>query len=198
MRIVVGLGNPGRKYRHTRHNVGWMALDELAAMCGVRRDEDAPGGVLARCGETWLFRPLSYMNVCGPSVASLMRWAGADLADLLVVVDDLNLPLGALRLRPRGSSGGHNGLESLIAALGTDEFARLRLGIGPVPEGVPWRDFVLGEFVPEERAAAEELSRQAAHAARCWADRGIQEAMNKYNATVRGEPSPQEPASPHP
>ena len=105
MRIVVGLGNPGRKYRRTRHNIGWMALDELAAVCGVRGDEDVPGGVLVRCGETWLFRPLSYMNMCGPPVASLCRWAGADLADLLVVVDDLNLPLGALRLRPQGSSG---------------------------------------------------------------------------------------------
>ena len=186
MRIVVGLGNPGRKYRRTRHNIGWTALDQLAAVCGVRGDEDVPGGVVARCGETWLFRPLSYMNMCGPPVASLCRWAGADLADLLVVVDDLNLPLGALRLRPQGSSGGHNGLESLIAALGTEQFARLRLGIGPVPEGVPWREFVLGRFLPDERKPAEELAQQAARAARCWAERGLQEAMNRFNATALG------------
>jgi PTH1 family peptidyl-tRNA hydrolase len=187
VRIVVGLGNPGRKYRHTRHNIGWMALDELAADYGGCREEDAPGGVLGRCGDTWLFKPLSYMNLCGPPVASFCRRVGVDLADLLVLVDDLNLPLGSLRLKPQGSSGGHNGLVSLIAALGTEEFARLRMGIGPVPEGMPWRDFVLGKFMSNERAAAEELARQAARAARCWADAGIVEAMNRFNATVRSE-----------
>ena len=187
MRIVVGLGNPGRKYRCTRHNIGWMALDELAARHGGCREKDAPGGVLARCGETWLFKPLSYMNLCGPPIASLWRRAGADLTDLLVLVDDLNLPLGTLRLRPQGSSGGHNGLESLIAALGTREFPRIRLGIGPVPEGVPWREFVLGKFLAQEQQAADELARLGAEAALCWAGNGIAEAMNRFNVTTRAE-----------
>jgi len=188
VRIVVGLGNPGSKYRHTRHNVGWMALDEVAARRGGCREEDVPGGVLGRCGQLWLFKPLAYMNVCGPAIAGFCRRAGADLTDLLVLVDDLNLALGALRLRPRGSSGGHNGLESLIAALGTDGFARLRLGIGPVPDGVPWRDFVLGTFLPEQRPVVEEMAGQAARAALCWADSGVVEAMNRFNAVVRTEP----------
>ena len=190
MKVVAGLGNPGPQYRHTRHNAGWMALDELAALCGVGKEKDVPGGVAARCGELWLLKPLRYMNLCGPPVAEFCRKVGVGLSDLLVVVDDLNLALGTLRLRPRGSSGGHNGLESLVAALGTDEFPRLRLGIGPVPEGVPWREFVLSEFRPEEREPAARMAALAARAVRCWADGGIEAAMNRFNAALEGPAGP--------
>jgi len=168
-----------------------MALDRLADRLGVEREEERCSGLLARCGSLWLFKPLTFMNRSGPPVARLCAEAGIGLESLLVLVDDLNLPLGTLRLRPRGSSGGHRGLESLIGALGTEEFARLRMGIGPYPPGEEAREFVLSPFEPHEVSTAEEVAERAAEAVLCWANEGIDAAMNRYNRKMDNQRSPE-------
>lgn len=185
MAIIAGLGNPGRDYDQTRHNAGWMALDELAGRCGAGRQQYRCDGVCARCGGLLLFKPLLYMNRSGPPVARLMREEGADLTELLVLVDDVNLPLGAIRLRAAGSSGAHNGLESLIEALGTEEFARLRMGIGPCPPGIDLRDFVLSPFQDGQWPDMDDMVARAADAVLCWAQQGVEAAMDRFNGTGR-------------
>ena len=196
VKIVAGLGNPGRQYCETRHNAGWMALDELARLCGAAGDEIRCGGALGRCTGLWLFKPLSYMNLCGPPVARLCREAGIGLEHLLVAVDDLNLPLGTLRTRPGGSGGGHRGLQSLIGALGTDRFPRLRMGIGPCPPGMDARDFVLAPFAAGEREPAHAMVCGAAEAALCWAREGIEAAMSRFNGTAGDQQGPDEQSPP--
>jgi PTH1 family peptidyl-tRNA hydrolase len=187
LKIIAGLGNPGRKYSETRHNAGWMALDELARRRGPGAEEARCGGLVLRCGRLWLFKPLGFMNLSGPPVARILRESGADLEQLLVVVDDLDLPLGAIRLRPGGSSGGHRGIESLIDTLGTEAFARLRLGIGPCPPQDESRDFVLSPFAADEWETVDSMIERAAEAALCWAQEGIAPAMNRHNRRSEGQ-----------
>lgn len=187
MKVVVGLGNPGRKYEGTRHNVGWWALDHLADVWRFemwRHDGDAivadgqVGDVRLR-----LVKPQTYMNLSGDALRPYLRrlsWSG--LQDLLVVVDDVAIPLGTYRLRPAGSSGGHNGLKSIESTLGTRDYARLRVGILPAGEGtidVPLADFVLDRFTPEERAQVEALLPDIAGTIDLWAREGVQRAMNR-------------------
>ena len=195
MKIVAGLGNPGRKYRHTRHNIGWMALDAIAGEREADREQAAFGGLMVRCGELALFKPLGYMNRSGAPIAHLMRYFRVELEDTLVVMDDIHLAFGRIRLRPRGSSGGHRGIESVIQALGTDRFPRLRLGVGPAPAGVEWRDFVLGRLSREEQRVAAEVAQNGARAALCWAEDGLDTAMNRFNAETRDSQG-QDPESP--
>jgi len=179
--IVVGLGNPGPDYAQTRHNVGWMALEKVAARRGPVREEFRGDGALGRARGLLLFKPLLYMNRSGPPVARLLRETGAEVDELLVLADDLNLPLGSIRIRAGGSSGGHNGLGSLIEALGTEQFPRLRMGIGPRPGRTDARDFVLSAFADSEWDAVEEMTERAAEAVECWLDEGLQEAMSRFN-----------------
>jgi len=188
VKIIAGLGNPGPRYKATRHNAGWMALEELARLCGAGPERSTGDGALARCGELRLFRPLGYMNRSGPPVARLVADLSAGLEDLLILVDDLNLPLGTIRLRAGGSSGGHNGLASLVDAFGTEGFPRLRMGVGPLPGGVDAREFVLGPFGPDEWEMVAAMTAAAAQAARCWAERGIAAAMDQFNRKVENEP----------
>ncbi len=191
VKIIAGLGNPGRQYADTRHNTGWMTLEKLARRGGAEEpEEERCDGLLLRCGGVWLFRPLGYVNLSGPPVAWLCREACADLEDLLVLADDLNLDLGTIRLRRGGSSGGHKGLASLAEALGTESFPRLRMGIGPSPPGEDARDFVLSPFAPEEREAVENMTDEAAEAALCWAREGIGAAMNRFNRRAGSEGEP--------
>ena len=189
MKLVVGLGNPGREYEATRHNVGWMLLDHLADAWGVdswRRDGDARVGD-ARLGNSRvrLLKPLTYMNLSGQVLRPYLRrdeWSSA--SDLLVVVDEVALPLGRYRLRAQGSAGGHNGLKSIESALGTREYARLRIGIKPddPQRGVgDLSDFVLARFGKSERAAFDELLPRLADAVEIWARAGIVAAMNEHN-----------------
>jgi PTH1 family peptidyl-tRNA hydrolase len=180
-KIIVGLGNPGRGYVDTRHNAGWMAVEEVAAHVGPVREEFRGDGMLGLANGVLLFKPLLMMNRSGPPVARLMRETGAGLDELLVLTDDLNLPLGAVRLRPGGSSGGHKGLASLIEALGGDGFARVRMGIGPLPGGVDAADFVLSPFEDAEWDAVDEMAQWAAGAALCWLVDGVEAAMNRFN-----------------
>lgn len=180
--VVCGLGNPGARYRSTRHNLGFLTLDALSRRHGLSWRRAGGPSEEARWragGRTILLqKPLTFMNDSG---AALARVAGLRPAELLVVSDDLNLPLGRLRFRMGGGSGGHNGLASIIDRLGTEAFPRLRLGIGAPPPGVDWADFVLEEFPPEDRAAAAALVETAVAALELAVRRGLGEAMNRYN-----------------
>ena len=192
MKLIVGLGNPGREYRDTRHNVGFLVVDEIA-----RRHQLALALAPSQVPETFvakrygpepllLAKPLTYMNRSGDAVAALTRYYDLGAADLLVVVDEAALPFGRLRARARGSAGGHNGLKSIVERLGTTEFARLRLGVG---RGDPQRglaDHVLATFEPGERAGLEEFISRAADAAEMFAVEGIDRLMNTYNPDAAG------------
>ena len=187
MKLIVGLGNPGREYRDTRHNVGFLVVDEIARRHGLAlalAPSQVPETFVAkRYGAEPLLvaKPLTYMNRSGDAVAALARYYDIGVADLLVVVDEAALPFGRLRARARGSAGGHNGLTSIIERLGTTEFARLRLGVG---RGDPQRDladYVLSTFEPGERAELEGFIARAADAAEMFAVEGIEQLMNTYN-----------------
>ena len=192
MRLVVGLGNPGKEYRDTRHNVGFMVADEIA-----RRHQltwaMAPGQVpetfvAKRFGPpAWLLaKPLTYMNRSGDAVAALVRYYDIELADLLVVVDEAALPFGKLRARARGSAGGHNGLKSLIERLGSNEFPRLRLGVGRGDARRDLADHVLAKFEAGERADLETFVTRAADAAEMFAVEDIGRVMSTYNPEATG------------
>ena len=183
MKVIVGLGNPGRKYSDTRHNIGFRVLEEIARRSSVEKEEsrfDAIIGHIRIGGEkVFLVKPLTYMNLSGKAVQPLMRWFKLDLSDLIVIYDDMDLPPGTLRLRAQGGSGGHKGMASIIERLGSQEFARIRIGIGrPDNEAIDW---VLGKFSPTEQKLMEEVIGQAAAAVECWVKQGIERAMNEYN-----------------
>lgn len=185
MNVIVGLGNPGEKYRTARHNTGLNVVAGLARGHGVKlragRGDFMSGAGRISGREVELVVPLTYMNASGRAVVEVLcsRARGAD--DLLVVCDDVSLPLGRLRFRAGGSDGGHNGLASIIGALGTERFARLRLGVGGAPEGVDLADYVLEPFEPRELPVVEEMSRRAIAGLEFLLARGIDAAMNEYN-----------------
>ncbi len=185
MRLIAGLGNPGCRYADTRHNIGWRVAEELARRWDVEAWMRKFGAFVAeaRTGgrKVALVRPRRYMNRSGSSVREAMDFWKLEPEGLLVVVDDMDLDLGRLRLRPGGSDGGHNGLASVIAHLGHERFARLRVGIGPAPAQDEHVDFVLSPFAAAERPAVERAIESAADAAECWVQRGLEEAMNRYN-----------------
>ena len=186
MKVICGLGNPGERYRLTRHNIGFRVVDLLAdrwALTGQGRVKDGAALLEARrdepAGRVLLVKPMRFMNGSGAPLRAAMRQTDADpVSDLLVIADDVDLPLGRLRLRRSGSAGGHNGLRDIIAAVGSNEFARLRVGIGRGGETV---DHVLATFKPDERELATEAIATAADAAERWLRDGIDEAMNAFN-----------------
>ena len=194
MKVLVGLGNPGAQYAQTPHNLGFLALDALAAQLGAEwKNEPRFKALVAkvlRKGETlWLLKPQTYMNLSGESVGPFLKYYGASADDLLVLSDDCDLPPGQLRLRPAGSAGGHNGLKSIIAHVGTEAFARLRLGAGRrAGERRGLIDFVLHRFSPEEAEEAAQTAQRAAEATLCWIDCGTAEAQNRYNAPRQQTP----------
>jgi PTH1 family peptidyl-tRNA hydrolase len=185
VKIVVGLGNPGAQYARTRHNIGWMILDRLADRAGWSgrgrtRDAASVVGGRYRGLDLILVKPLTYMNESGIAVRKAVARERAPLSELLIVVDDFALPFGKLRIREGGSSGGHNGLRSIIGELGTEKFSRLRVGIGePGPDAI---DHVLSEFSRGERQRLSELLDAAADAVEAWAREGTNKAANHYNA----------------
>lgn len=188
MRLLVGLGNPGERYADTRHNVAWRVLDRLAERWQA---VSAPGSETYRArrarvasGEVELLQPLTFMNRTGEALARWIEERGGPAEDLLAVADDVWLPVGLVRLRPKGSSGGHRGLESIEAALGTNEFARLRVGVGAAESSERLREHVLEPFEPAERDDVDEAVDRAADAAACWATEGILVAMNRYNRRI--------------
>jgi PTH1 family peptidyl-tRNA hydrolase len=190
MKVISGLGNPGERYRLTRHNVGFRVVDLLADRWGLTgkgsvRDGAARLEAVRPDARVLLVKPVRYMNGSGPPLKAAMRQTDADPAvDLLVIADDVDLPLGRIRLRRSGSAGGHNGLRDIISTLGSNEFARLRVGIGRGGETV---DHVLATFKPDERELAEVAIATAADAAELWLRSGIDEAMNAFNGTDLAE-----------
>jgi len=205
VKIVVGLGNPGKQYESTRHNVGWMVLDRLAdraGWIGHAKARDAAATVHGRYQDMDLLlaKPTTYMNLSGVAVRKLLAKHRAPLSDLLVVVDDFALPLGKLRMRGEGSAGGHNGLKSIIAELGTQDFARLRVGIGEPQRSAV--DHVLNKFTTPERKTVDEVLDASANAVEDWARFGLDRAANRWNAwapTATAEPEkPAEPEAEQP
>lgn len=186
MKLVVGLGNPGRKYAGTRHNVGFDVIERLASRHAAeawRLKFDAEIAEAQIGGErTLLLRPQTLMNRSGQAVQAAVAFYKLPLEDLLVVCDDFNLPLGRLRIRTEGSSGGQKGLHHITQMLGTQEIDRLRIGIGPVPAEWDVVDFVLGKFTPQEQAAIAPIIERSADAVRCWVEQGVAAAMNQFNA----------------
>ena len=192
MELVLGLGNPGARYTRTRHNAGLRVLATLRrrwrAVAGEAVDEYGSWRAVVGGREVALLRPLTFMNECGRALDAWRARHPVDLAELLVIADDVYLPVGTLRLRARGSSGGHRGLESVEAALGTREYARLRIGVGSAPSEA-LREHVLDAFTDEEQAEAEEAVRLAADAVECWVGEGLLAAMNRFNRRARKEVS---------
>lgn len=185
VKLIIGLGNPGRTYADTRHNVGWMALDRLADRAGLAgrgRERDAASSVRGQVAglEVVLAKPLTYMNELGIAVRKLLARHRVSLEDVLVVVDDFALPFGKLRVRPSGTAGGHNGLASIIAELGNQGFARLRVGIGEPQRNAI--DHVLSKFTADERKRLPALLDAAADAIADWAREGAPSAANRWNA----------------
>ncbi len=184
MKIIVGLGNPGARYAGTRHNVGFVVLDEMARRLNTGFNLTKYHGVIAEArvaGEKiLLLKPETFMNLSGQSVARAVRYNAVERNDLLVVLDDVELPVGRLRLRPQGSAGGHNGLKSIIEHLGDDRFPRLRLGVGREAGG-ELVDHVLGRFTPDERIEVERMVPMAADAVVVFIEHGLERAMSEYN-----------------
>jgi peptidyl-tRNA hydrolase, PTH1 family len=198
MRLVVGLGNPGSEFVGTRHNIGWEVVDELALRLGWIGKPDAfenaakkkfnglalDGTVSIHSGGTekvLLLKPLTFMNLSGQSVQAAMAFYQVPPADVMIVLDDLALPCGRLRIRKGGSSGGHNGLKDIERVLASDEYPRLRIGIDPPPPFIPGRDYVLGKFSPEQRKVLTPAIKRAASALLVWIEKGIDAAMNEFN-----------------
>ena len=185
MKLIAGLGNPGETYRGTRHNVGFEVLDLVARRHGLTFEVGPVPAIQARwrreADVVMLCKGLGYMNESGGPVSGLARYYRIELSEILVVCDDVNLPLGRLRVRTSGSEGGHNGLKSIAAALGTTEYARLRIGVGRGDLRRDLADHVLARFEPDERPGIEGAIARAADAVEMWVDRGTGETMNIYN-----------------
>ena len=186
MKLVAGLGNvPGSRYGGTRHNVGFDVVDTLARRHGLRFDA-APVSALQACWRrpddtVWLLKPLTLMNLSGEAVGAACRYYKVALPDVLIVCDDVNLPLGRLRARSGGSEGGHNGLRSIADHLGTIEYARLRIGVGRGDARRDLADHVLARFEPEERPGIEDAIARAADAVETWVSDGLGRMMNVFN-----------------
>jgi PTH1 family peptidyl-tRNA hydrolase len=199
VKLIAGLGNPGAKYKGTRHNVGFEVIDELARRAGIGFESAPADALLARwrdtgsnaghrfsgAGDVLLVKPLTFMNLSGQAIGELTRYFKIDLPDLLVIVDEAQLPLGRLRARARGSAGGHKGLKSIIAHLG-DEFSRLRIGIGRGEQQRGLADYVLAKFDKSEAAEVERMTTRAADAAEMFITSGIEAVMNGFNG---GDPA---------
>ena len=191
MKLIVGLGNPGREYRDTRHNAGFMVVDDIARRHDLHwamAPSQVPDALVAkRFGPqpVLLAKPLTFMNLSGDAAAGLLRYYDVDPVDLLIVVDDIDLPFGRLRARPSGSAGTHNGLRSVVGRLGMD-IPRLRVGVGRGDARRDLADHVLATFEPAEREQLESVITRAADAAEMFAAEGIVKVMNTYNADDPG------------
>ena len=190
MYIIAGLGNPGKKYEGTRHNIGWQVMDELADKHRIRIMESRFKGLVGKGvigGEkVLLLKPLTYMNLSGESIGEAVRFYKIDETSRLIVVsDDISLDVGQLRMRKKGSAGGHNGLKNIISHLGSEEFMRIRIGVGDKPAGSDLVDYVLGSFSKEEKKILIVLRRNAVLAIETIISDGIDKAMNLYNTTRR-------------
>jgi peptidyl-tRNA hydrolase, PTH1 family len=192
VKLIVGLGNPGIEYQFTPHNIGFLALDRIAEQCGVMIDNRHSRALTARARigneEILLAKPETFMNLSGLSVRELVEKSGIDAQkDLLLIYDELDLPLGMIRIRERGSSAGHNGMQSIIGALGTEEITRIRLGIAPEPPAKGGMNYVLSPFRKSQLVAVDEVLDLAASAVRVILEEGVATAMNRFNRKNKAE-----------
>ncbi|MDR7002287.1 aminoacyl-tRNA hydrolase [Neobacillus niacini] len=185
MKLMVGLGNPGKQYEHTRHNVGFDVIDELARRFDIRLDQSKLKGLYGigfyKGDKVLLLKPLTYMNLSGESIRAVMDYYDIDLEDLLVIYDDLDLPVGKIRLRQKGSAGGHNGIKSTVAHLGTQQFNRIRIGIDRPQNGMSVPDYVLGRFHKEEQPQVQEVVQKSVDACEAWLEKPFIQVMNDFN-----------------
>jgi len=183
IRLVAGLGNPGPEYATTRHNIGFMVADQLAAQFGSTWEKSRKWtALLAKCRDVFVAKPMSYMNRSGYPLLAIAQFYKIKPSEILVIIDDMALPLGRLRLRACGGSGGHNGLESVIAQFGTEEIPRLRVGIGEAPLAGSV-DYVLSRFFEEEKPIIRSAIDRAVEAVKCAIDNDLISAMNIFNKT---------------
>ncbi|WP_152446352.1 aminoacyl-tRNA hydrolase [Bacillus sp. THAF10] len=185
MKVFVGLGNPGRQYEETRHNIGFMVIDELAEKWNISLSQSKFKGLygqgIVQGEKVLLVKPLTYMNLSGECVRPLLDFYKLDVEDLVVIYDDLDLPAGKLRLRQKGSAGGHNGIKSLIQHLQTQEFNRIRMGIDRPKNGPSISDYVLGKFHTEERPAIDDSIKKATEACEANVSKEFLQVMNSFN-----------------
>lgn len=185
MYLIVGLGNPGSKYAHTRHNVGFDVLEALSKKLGVSIGREKEGALVGECfiggQKTILALPQTYMNLSGEAVMRLVHWYKVPPENLMVVYDDIDLAQGAIRIRKNGSAGTHNGMRSIVGLLGYENFPRLRVGVGQKRDGYELADWVLGHYIGEEQTIAQEAFSKAADAVVEYISNGIESAMCKYN-----------------
>ncbi len=186
MKLIVGLGNPGRQYNLTRHNVGFMVIEKLARLGNTRLKSNR--GFKALTGEgligeegCCIAMPQTFMNLSGHSVRSIVNWLKIDLSDVLLIVDDIALPFGTIRIRPKGSDAGHKGVRSVIDCLGTNEFSRMRIGIMGRKDIRDCSRYVLGRFTKSEQKALPGILDRISEACECWIMEGVAAAMNRYN-----------------
>lgn len=185
MKLIVGLGNPGKTYDKTKHNIGFEVIDELASRWNAPLLQSKFKGAFStihRNGEkVILLKPLTYMNLSGESIRPLMDYYDIEIEDVVVIYDDLDLPMGSLRLRQKGSAGGHNGIKSTIAHLGTPNFNRIRIGINRPPQGMKVPDYVLSRFSNEDWTTMQDVVKKSADACEKWLDKPFLEVMNEFN-----------------
>jgi PTH1 family peptidyl-tRNA hydrolase len=186
--LIVGLGNPGPRYENTKHNIGFWVVNLLLERLGVNRLEHMCYALVARSewrdGEVIFAKPLTYVNDSGRAVKALVQRFNVPVEQICAVYDDFNLEIGVLRIRKSGSDGGHNGMKSIIQRLGTQEFPRLRIGIGKAPGN--WKDYVLSEFSPKEKEQIGQVIQRAADAVETFITDGVLTAMNRFNGRIEG------------
>ncbi|WP_307478766.1 aminoacyl-tRNA hydrolase [Cytobacillus purgationiresistens] len=185
MKLIVGLGNPGKPYDRTRHNIGFEVIDAISQKWGISLNQSKFKGIYGvghiQGEKVFLLKPLTYMNLSGESIRPLMDYYDIDIEDLVVIYDDLDLPVGRIRLRQKGSAGGHNGIKSTIAHIGTPEFNRIRVGIDRPPSGMKVPDYVLGKFSAEEQEEMKEMIKKCTEACEDWLEKPFLQVMNVYN-----------------
>jgi len=199
MKVIVGLGNPGAKYAGTRHNVGFEVIDYLAAGPGCSSFRERFEAFVAEMKEgdetVLLVKPLTFMNLSGTAIVGLLQFYKIEVPDLLVIVDEVQLETGRIRIRPSGSAGGHNGLKSVIGSLGSDVFSRLRIGVGRGDDRRDLADHVLARFEADERSVIDDAIARAADASEAFIADGVADAMNRFNRKDEPDPGNGKPAT---
>ena len=189
MFLIVGLGNPGKEYEHTHHNMGFDVVDRFADSLGVAFDRNDFKGIYVKARfmnqDLIILKPQTYMNLSGESIIQVLNFYKIPIENMIVVYDDMDTPLGHIKLKIKGSSGGHNGIKSIISHLGTDVFLRVKVGVGQKPKQYDLADYVLGHFSAEEKKEMEEGYRHAAEAVKYMVTDRVDEAMNEFNRKVR-------------
>ncbi|MGX6446295.1 aminoacyl-tRNA hydrolase [Neobacillus sp. K501] len=185
MKLIVGLGNPGKQYENTRHNIGFDVIDALSDKFSIPLNQSKFKGLYGmgvhKGEKVVLLKPLTYMNLSGESIRAVSDYYQIDIEDIVIIYDDLDLPVGKIRLRQKGSAGGHNGIKSTVAHLGTQEFNRIRIGIDRPKNGMKVPDYVLGRFYDEEKPFTQEAVKKSAAACEAWLEKPFLQVMNEFN-----------------